>query len=444
MEASIWNEPAVEGVRSLRVEAGSWALSPDDQWLAWADARADEAGNTTVWCAEVSTGRVVFEKRGAVVKALGWASSEQLVVVRGEAKVNARAVLFAVPDGGVLGSVALESLPGSRCKVEAASGAPVVLVAPVRWHAAPRTKEPARRLAYVLRTDPLEVIARYDPDESAALPRVPEVRMAVASLAPDGHRLIVWQGAPSVKGLLGVAEGAVLSYAWSKGRDVKLASAGHQVDEVAWLGPDTVALRSAAGDELAHRGDLDVVDLSRGVSLYSSVGEDQPDGWMSGRSTVDVHPDRDRLLVTGREATGATGARAWSGLVRVIDPAAVLATRPRVIAGNVEVAMGAAWLPAMVGGVAVLRARTQREAELVRLSALDAGADGATRVAVALGGKKPSGGRVSRSPGETMLVVRWRVDPENSVKRSSTGSRYIDGPLSATRLAFVDVGRLMA
>lgn len=31
---------------------------------------------------------------------------------------------------------------------------------------------------------------------------------------------------------------------------------------------------------------------------------------MSGRSTIDVHPDRDRLLVTGRAATGATGARA--------------------------------------------------------------------------------------------------------------------------------------
>ena len=65
-------------------------------------------------------------------------------------------------------------------------------------------------------------------------------------------------------------------------------------------------------------------------------------------------------------------------------------------------------------------------------------------MAVALAGKKPSGGRVSRSPGETMLVVRWRVEPEHSVKRSSTGSRYLDGPLSATRLAFVDVARLTA
>lgn len=211
------------------------------------------------------------------MKAVGWASAEHLVVVRSEAKVHARAVLFAVPDGGVLGSVALESLPGSRCKVEAASGAPVVLVAPVRWHAAPRLKEPARRLAYVLRTRPLRGDRALRPRRE----RRPPARargahgggLARARRAP-GDRVA---GGSVGEGVAGRERGggALVRVVEGARREARRGGPSGRRGGVAI---DTVALRSAAGDELSHRGDLDVVDLSRGVSLYSSVGEDQPDG----------------------------------------------------------------------------------------------------------------------------------------------------------------------
>ncbi len=439
METSIWNDPSTDGARVMVPEAGAWALSPDDQWLAFADVMPDEAGQCALRCVEVETGRVVFEKRGGAVKALGWASPEQLLVVREQTKVQSRAVMFAVPDGGVLGALALDSLPGSRCKVELAAGAPVALVAPVRWHPLSREREPSRRLAYVLRTDPLEVIASYDPDETSALPRVAEVRAAIVTLSPDGHRLIVWQGAPSSSGVLGLEPGAVLSHDWTRRRDTRVAVAGHAVEEALWMGPSTLALRTAQGGELAHRGDLDVVDLARGDLLYSSVGEDVPDGWMGGRATVDVHPDRARLLVTGRLPSRGRGVRlSYDGVLREVSPAAASASPLRRITSKVEVAMGGAWLPQ--GGLAVFRARTQREGEVVRLRTIDGEPEGAA-VTVPLDGRKPTAGRLTRSPGATMLVASWRVEPEGPAhakrRLGSSATRHLYGPVYATRVALV-------
>lgn len=439
VDTSIWSDPSEQAPRALRHEVSAWALSPDDQWIAWADAASDAADQMGVFCAEISTGRVVFEKRGRPVKSLAFTSPEQLLVVREETRVRARAVLHAVPDGGVLGSVALDSLPVLRCKIEVAQGAPVALVAPVVWHALPRAREPARRLAYVLRTDALEVIASYDPDESAALPRMPEVRRAVASLSPEGHRLLVWQGPTRVTSL-GVKAGAVLTHDWTKGRDTPVVSTADNVCDVTWMGPGVAALRCASGDELTQRGDLYVVDLSLGVVRYASEGEDQPDGWMSGRSTVDVHPDRERLVVTGRLATGATGAKAWRSLLREVWPGEARASKPREVSSNAAVAMGAAWLPEG-DGLCVLRARTQREGEIVRLRTIDGDWDGATVTTVPFAGRKVSAGRLSRSPGGTLLVARWHVDPELPSHLKRRASATLTGPVNATRLALVDAAR---
>lgn len=442
VNTSIWSDGSAEGVRALGREVAQWALSPDDQWIAWTESYPDTADQWGVWCAEVSTGRVVFEKRGRAPKALAFTSPEQLLVVREETRVRARAVLHAVPDGGVLGSLALDAVPTLKCKIDVAQGAPVALVAPVVWHPLARAREPARRLAYVLRTDALEVIAAYDPDASSALPRVPEMRMAVASLSPDGHRLLVWQGAPSVEGILGVDVGAVLSHDWTKGRDTRVVDGGHLVREVVWAGPDTAALRSAVGDELEHRGDLDVVDLARGERVFTTAGEDLPSGWMSGRSTVDVHPDRARLLVTGRNATGGVGANAWRSFVREVIPGESRATEPCWVRTQAPVSQGAAWLPMASEGVCLLRARTQREGEIVRLRTIDGEVDAETAVKIPFAGRKVSSGKLARSPGGTMLVARWRVTPERPPHaKGGASSRVLDGPTWAARLALVDVAR---
>ncbi len=441
MDVSIWSEGAPEGVRGLRFECASWALSPDDRWLAWSDVYADEAAQTAVYCAEVETGRVVFEKRGGPVKSIAFTGPEQLLVVREQTKLMARAVLHAVPDGGVIATAQMPSLPGLRCRVECAATGSRVLVAPVRWHGLSRERSPSRRLAYVLAADTLDVLTAWDPDETDALPRLPEVRSAVATLAPDGDQLVAWLSSPAIREGAAPEMGTVISHDWSTGRDVRRVRAGRRVDAIRWLGPHTLALRSAEGDELAHRGDLDLVDLHHGEVIVSTDGAPDSD-WMGGRSTLDLHPDRDRLLVTGRASTGAAGAKAWSGLVREVLPATGALSSSRAVSTQPAVALGAAWLPAHVGGLALLRARTTKEAELLRLPTFTAEPD--ARMAVALDGRKPSHGALQRSPGETLLVVTHRVEPTAppGAKKRSTVSRIVDGPLWATRVTLIDATAL--
>ncbi len=257
-------------VRTLHGEVGAWALSPDGAWLAVGDALPGPDGQCALRCLEVATGRVVFEKWGGEVKGVAWHGSESLLALRVQGALTTRAVLYAVPDGAAVGGLALEGLPGRRVRVSVSQGAsPVAFVTPWRMETVLRERS-RRRLACVLTLDPFELALAWDPDATSAVPRLPEVRPAAMALSPDGHRMAVWLGEGSVAGAHGVGRGALFTVARDGGGEVRVCEAGRLVAELTWLDADTLLLRSAWGTEAQHRGEVEVVSISRAEVTYST------------------------------------------------------------------------------------------------------------------------------------------------------------------------------
>jgi hypothetical protein len=418
-DAGGWRE-AAPGVRALAWECGAWALSPDGRWLAAADGLTDANHQAVLRCVEVETGRVVFEKPGAAVRGLGWVSDEALLVVREHLRGDGRAVLHAVPDGGLLGSVGLAHVPG-RVRVEPCAGGPFALVCSLRMTGGTRGEVP-RRLVHVLRTDPLESALVYDPDESAALPRMPQVRDCAAGLSPDGRRLAVALGD---KLLLRELEGE---------RDAPVCDVGAWIGALTWVDPDTLLAHPTDVEGRTAPAQVELVSLAQRARVYTSAGEDPPHGWVGPRATVDLSPDRARVLVAGSAVTPATAATpaAAQAVLRVLDVRGGAHPR-RDVATLTEVAHGAAWLPD--GSVALLRTRKKKTiAEVVRCRSI-ADEPEKARVEVPLAGKSVAGARLARSPCGRYLVAWWRAAPEGRHR-----SEY--GAVAVTRLALLEASAL--
>jgi len=419
-ELTAWRE-AGPGVRALAWEVGAWALSPDGEWLAFADGLTDAGGQALLRCVEVATGRVVFEKPGAAVKGLGWASNEALLAVREHNRGDGRALLHAVPDGGLMGHAPVAHVPG-RVRVEPCAGAALALVCSLRMTGSVRGEAP-RRLVHVLRTDPLESALVYDPDETAALPRTPRVRDCAAGLSPDGRRLAV---ALDDRLLLRDLGGA---------RDELACEVGGWFGALTWVDPDTLLAHPTDVDGVTAPAQVELVSLSRRAKLFSSAGEEPPLGWVGPRATVDLSPDRGRVLVAGAAVTPASPVTPASSraLLRVVDARTGAASVLRESATLAELAHGAAWLPD--GSIALLRARKKKgPAEVVRLADVSAEA-GKARAEVALEGKDVAGARLARSGCGRYLVASWRSAPAGR-KRSEYGA------LTVTRLALVETSAL--
>lgn len=418
-EQAGWSEGA-GGLRALAWEVGAWGLSPDGEWLATADGLTDASGQSVLRCVEVATGRVVFAKPGAAVKGLGWVSPEALLVVREHGRGEGRALLHAVPDGGLLGHAPLAHVPG-RVQVTPCEGAGLALVSSQRMTGGTRG-EHSRRLVHVLRTDPLESAMVFDPDESPAVPRLPRVPDCAAGLSPDGRRLAV------------ALDTALVLRELGSPRDVRAGEVTAGVGGLTWVDPDTLLAHPAEVDG-EHPPQVELVSLAERRRLFSSAGEDPPQGWVGPRATVAVSPDRGRILVAGTAVTLAAAGAAGSSraLLRVIDARSGAATAPRELATVAGLAHGAQWLAD--GAIAVLTARRKKPvAELARLARLD-DAPGPARVTVALTGKDAAGARLTRSRCGRYLVVAWRAAPEGR-KRSEYGA------VTATRLALVETAAL--
>jgi hypothetical protein len=419
-ESGGWRE-AAPGVRALAWECGAWAMSPDGEWFAAADALPDTNNQVALRCVEVATGRVVFEKFGAPVKGLGWASNEALLAVREHNRGDARAVLHAVPDGGLLGSVAIAHVPG-RVRVEPCGGAPLALVCSVRMTGGLRGDVP-RRLVHVLRTDPLESALVFDPDASDALPRLPQVRDCAAGLSPDGRRLAV------------TASDKLLLRELGGDRDEVACDVGGWYGALTWVDPDTILAHPTDVEGLAAPANVDLISLSQRARRYTSEGEDAPLGWVGPRATVDLSPDRSLVLVAGTAVTPTVLAAkgAAQAVLRVIHTRDGSTSAPRALATNAEVAHGAAWLAD--GSIAVLRARKKTVAEVVRMRTIEGEAEG-PRVEVALT-KGAAGARLTRSPCGRYLVAWWKAAPEGR-RRSEYGAVLV------TRLVLLEAASLGA
>ena len=57
-------------------------------------------------------------------------------------------------------------------------------------------------------------------------------------------------------------------------------------------------------------------------------------------------------------------------------------------------------------------------------------------------GRKVSAGKLSRSPGGSLLVARWHVEPEIPSHLKRRASTTLTGPVNSTRLALVDAGKV--
>lgn len=416
------------GVWRLTRAVTQWAWSPDDAWLAVALAELDGAGRSVLCVIEVDAGRIAMRVPGRTIEGIGWASPEHLVVTRAQ-DLGTRAILHAVPDGTVLGSVALPSLHGGRQRVSAGAShggvADALLVTPWRWHggAAQRVRH---RAGYVLRVEPFEVAREVLPTAWRALPTLPHARPMVAALEPDGTHVLFWLGEPDATGVVGASPGALVRYAWQEDRATLVGRAGARVVELLCCDPTRVVLREAAGDDISARGEIAVVDAQSGdVLARTDGGLDDVGPW----ATMDLHPDRERVLVAGRVAK----ARRWVGALREASVALAGTGVAVEVTTAAQRAMGAVW-QGEGDALWVLASRGADGAQIRGWPSLRAGEGTATAGwALPLEGKSPSQAHLAWSPMRTRLTVGWRCVPE----RADAAQRA----LGVSRVAWVSLTR---
>lgn len=370
-------------------------VSPDDAHLALALAEG-----AAVAVLELATGRTVARIPGAAVQGMAWLSPDRLLVLRAQER-GTRAVVHAMPDGAALESVLLPALHTGQHGVSVAGE--VVAVFPRRWHGG-LAQRVRRRVGYVLRAAPLEVLREVVPALWPALPTLPHARPAVLTLEPDGAAVTAWVGEPMPDGTLGESLGHLLRYRWDDDRATRLLRAGRDVAEVLCCDPTRVLLREARGETFEARGDLCVVDTARAVILRDTAGEDDALGpW----ATTDLDLDRERVLLAGRVKKGDRA----TGTLRAVEVAqGTESHRPVEVPGAAQRAMGAVW----GDDGASLWVLTSPAAKVLRVRAwrsLREGPDGARGWELPLQGRAPSRGRLAWSPARTHLLVSWTAVP---------------------------------
>jgi len=400
-----WEEDP-QGVRGPAPGAEHVAVSPDDAWVA-------VAWGETLRVLSLDDGRIALTVRGRAITGLVWLSPEQLLVLRTGERFGVRAVVHAVPDGGVLASV---PLPEMNARTSALStpapssdgSVSAVLIGPSRWHGGDRTKL-RRRLSYVLAGPAWEVASTLDPDTVGALPALPLARPGCATLSPDGHELVVWLGDPAPTlpspGTPPTPRprGHLLGLDRHTGRVTWRCRAGRQVDGLVGCDPVRWLLR---GDVSPGPGEVSLVDTARGLVLYDSA--DDPAavdlGWPRTGVTTDLHPDRSHVLVAGwREAPAVAPTHLLAALD--LDTGTRLgALRPvseRPLSGAV-----AAWL-GDDRALAVVTKRPRAPTTLTRWDSLTAGPR-ATGIALEMPKGFDHPVTLSRSPAGRFLLVVTR------------------------------------
>ncbi len=414
-ESAIVDGP-VAGLRVLQREVTHWSWSPDGRWLATSDP-VDIEGLAAVRVYDQEDGREALTIRGREVLALAWPSSEHLLIVRAQELVGARAVLHAVPDGGVLGTAPLRGMPRVRVRVSMSATrhpdlcAERVMLTPAAWTGGLR-ENVRQRTGFLLSLPELEVVANITPDAWTVLPRLPHVRAAAATLSPDGGDIAVWLGSPSPDGTSRASAGTLWRQPWPDGTPRRVCAVGRDVDSLVFTDPSRMLLQSVSGARtMRDRGDVALVDVSRGVVLFDtrSPGEEATDpGWLGGVATVDVHPDREHAVVSGRRPEGIK----WRGAVQSLDLGSGLTPTkdPLELAAKPDLGASAAYT-GDGDALAVLCGKAPRTAHVTLWRSFAEGArSGHAGWQVLLEGKAPRAARVTRSPGSVGVTVSWQVD----------------------------------
>jgi hypothetical protein len=395
----VWLPSDDPAVRVLPWRLRAFALSPDDAWLAC----ATEAEPAARRCVEVATGREAFAATGGdPVTGLAWIDSEQILLIR-SSPAAARAELVAVPDGGLLGSVALPSIAARAHRVTASADGAVACVA--RTADDPVDDASAAAVVLAIRAPAvLHAVAAAAFDEGA----VPVRRAGVtAALHPDGHAIAFAVG-PARYHARGLRPGALWTLDLAAAAPDRVVDLGRLAPrEVAWWSPARVVVRSAnlAPSAPWHqaRGDLHVVDLDARRVAYDALPlppELDPDvrsRWIEPWVHASPSPDGARLVLCAEGINRATPAgNVQMGRVRVVDLATGRSDEPVELDTRVAVAASAAFAG---DGLVTLTTRAHRAATLTWPG-------NARRVELRFGdGGGLSGMRVERSPAGRALVV---------------------------------------
>lgn len=394
------------GVLRLARRVRCAALSHDDGWLA-----LGSSGGVRV--VELETGRVAMQLRGAPVVGLGWLGREQLLVVREPETGPCRAMVHAVPDGGLVSGAALAELNPMLCQVQC--GAPgydgevsTVMVAPARWHGGLRGSV-RRRLGYTLSGPNWDAPVMLDPDALTVLPRLPSVRSAVAALSPDGQGYCLWLSEPDPK--LGVNRPGTLLLVrdWRNPRPEVVCRVGRALRAMRFTDASHLVLTGVDDDTPQARGELYVVDLFRRQVLLERCAN-EIDLWPLGLPQVDVDPDGARALVVAGLGAGAPARRPTLGLEALDVTAGMTDGPPRPLRATMSVGAGAAWLDQGHDAVALFSATSLQNLALTALASPAAAQprDRGRQWDFALNGKALEAPQITRSPAGRYLALTWR------------------------------------
>jgi hypothetical protein len=280
-DTALW-EPLDDRVRRLRAPVGELAFSPDETHLAWSDGSAPGLVRVT----ELSSSRTVVSFTGAPVSALHWASPETLRVVRHTAP-DATLTLHAVPDGGTLATFALPGVgPWPPALDASADGSLAVLGRATMLTAAPSA------LWFVGGAHADEVM-RVDPFERVTMALRERWRTARWALNPDGTSLAFALGSARSAGDAGPSAAPHVVVTDLDARTTTVHAITDEGDPtlLRWTSPTRLiaALLDASGATLVHAIETH--------GPQSRVARLSPSHLLRGDAAVDVHPDRDRLLL---------------------------------------------------------------------------------------------------------------------------------------------------
>lgn len=280
-DASLW-APLDDRVRRLRAPVGELAFSPDETYLAWSDGSAPGLVRVT----ELSSSRTVASFTGAPVSALHWASTETLRVVRHTAP-DATLTLHAVPDSGTLATFALPGVGPWPPALDASADGTIALLG----RATMLTAAPS--VLWIVGGPHADEVMRVDPFERVAIALRERWRTARWALNPDGTSLAFALGSARSPGEAGpsAAPHVVVTDLHARATTVRAIADEGDPTLLRWTAPTRLiaALLDPSGATLVHAIETHG-SQSRGARLA-------PSQLLRGDAAVDVHPERDRLLL---------------------------------------------------------------------------------------------------------------------------------------------------
>ncbi len=276
-----------ERVRSLIPSVHTWAVSPDDAWIAWTERQREREVHVT----ELSSWRTVTSLPGAPILALRWTSPSTLIALR-SAQRHATLHAYAIPDGGELSRATLSDVGFQGGEIDASADGRTMLIGALTRNGWLGAREAVREV-YLVRGELCDDVARIDPFDVAGPRSALPGWLGRCALSPDGHGIAVAlspakpaAGAPTSAG---EASMTFISLTTRAVRAHALREAGNPT-HLLWVSPTSVV--AAFVDDQWSTG-LHRIDEEGACSLVTRL--DRNDRLRTGPS-LKLHPDRARML----------------------------------------------------------------------------------------------------------------------------------------------------